>query len=195
MSDTKKKKSTTKKDVEMSLYVEDKAQKAKKGEASISLVQDGEMIECDRNVPKVLKVFGKKDEVVVMNRKKVKGYAPVVFAIILFSGLLFLNIYNQIKLDTVGNNLAEMNRQLSDLEAEKQLYTQKIAQKDKEVLEQANEYIEKELGMVKAEQEENGVYIELQLDDETLVVENEREKNGWTTLLSGVGRFFSDIFG
>ena len=64
---------------------------------------------------------------------------------------------------------------------------------DKEALENNSDYIENELGMVKEDPEK--VYVDLPLEDEVYVVEEETKENGWTTLLSSVGRFFSDIFG
>ena len=190
------KKTTSKKTNQMSVYEEKKPIKAKKPQnagSSISVVCDGELVETEVSSSIYERAFNKNSEIVVKNKNKKKGYAPTVFAIILFSGLLLTNVWSQIKLDKVGDEVATMNRQLADLEAKEEEYTQKLAKKNEKALEEAADYIENELGMAKGDSSTT-VYVELQLDDETVVIEKEENKNGWTTLLSSVGRFFSDLF-
>lgn len=169
-----------------------------KGETSISVRRNGELIEGDTKLPFYNRFFAnrfsdKDKEITVVNRKRTKGYAPTVFAIILFSGLLFTNILCQIRLDKVSNDMASMKSDFESYRVIEREYTQKLAQKDKDALEEFGNYIEDDMGMIKDELDK--VYVEMQLDDETIVVEREETKNGWTTLLSGMGRFFSDIFG
>ncbi len=169
-----------------------------KGETSISVRRNGELIEGDTKLPFYNRFFAnrfsdKDKEITVVNRKRTKGYAPTVFAIILFSGLLFTNILCQIRLDKVSNDMASMKSDFESYRVIEREYTQKLAQKDKDALEEFGAYIEDDMGMIKDELDK--VYVEMQLDDETVVVEREETKNGWTTLLSGMGRFFSDIFG
>ena len=171
---------------------------AKKGESGISLVNQNDLIERETK-PSLLgffsgiKALNKEEEITVVNKKKTKGYAPTVFAIILFSALLLTNVVCQVTLDGISNDMATMNKQLAEYKAAESVYSEKLAKKDEAVLEGQKEYIEGEMGMVKEDPEK--VYVELQLDDEITVVEMEEEPNCWTTLLSGMGRFFSDIFG
>lgn len=169
---------------------------ADKSETSISINHNGEIIGGDTKLPLHNRLFANAfsdNEITVVNRKRTKGYAPTVFAIILFSGLLFINIYCQVKLDTVSNDMTSMRSQLETLKENEKEYSLKLAQKDKEVLEEYAEYVEGELGMVK--EDPNKVYVEMKLEDETTVIEKVETTNGWTTLLSSMGRFFSDIFG
>ncbi len=192
-------KKVVKKNKELSIYDElSEIDVDDKVERSISLVHNGEKIEGDTKLPLHNRFFAnrfsdKDKEITVVNRKRTKGYAPTVFAIILFSGLLFTNILCQIKLDKVGNDMASMKSQLETYKELEKEYSQKLSQKDKEVLEEYEYYIEENMGMIK--DDPNKVYVEMKLDDETLVVEKEDNKNGWTTLLSSVGRFVSGIFG
>jgi hypothetical protein len=169
-----------------------------KGETSISVRRNGELIEGDTKLPFYNRFFAnrfsdKDKEITVVNRKRTKGYAPTVFAIILFSGLLFTNILCQIKLDKVGNDMASMKGQLETYKELEKEYSQKLTQKDKDVIEEYANYIEDNMGMVKDDIDK--VYVAMELEDETVVIEKEQNKNGWTTLLSSMGRFFSDIFG
>ncbi len=190
------KKTTAKKTNQMSVYEEKKPKETKKAQtagSSISVVCDGELVETEVSSSIYERAFNKNSEIVVKNKNKKKGYAPTVFAIILFSGLLLTNVWSQIQLDKVSDDVASMNRQLADLEAQEEEYTQKLAKKNEKALEDAADYIENEIGMVKGDSATT-VYVELQLDDETVVIEKEKSKNGWTTLLSSVGRFFSDLF-
>ncbi len=193
------KKITVEKDKELSIFDEiTEADTADKVERSISLVHNGEMVEGDTKLPFYNRFFAnrfsdKDKEITVVNRKRTKGYAPTVFAIILFSGLLFTNILCQIKLDKVGNDMASMKGQLETYKELEKEYSQKLTQKDKDVLEEYECYIEDNMGMVKDDIDK--VYVAMELEDETVVIEKEQNKNGWTTLLSSMGRFFSDIFG
>ena len=161
------KKTTSKKTNQMSVYEEKKPIKAKKPQnagSSISVVCDGELVETEVSSSIYERAFNKNSEIVVKNKNKKKGYAPTVFAIILFSGLLLTNVWSQIKLDKVGDEVATMNRQLADLEAKEEEYTQKLAKKNEKALEEAADYIENELGMAKGDSSTT-VYVELQLDD------------------------------
>ena len=192
-------KSLVKKNKEVSIFDDlTELEAEEKGETSISVRHNGELIEGDTKLPFYNRFFAnrfsdKDKEITVVNRKRTKGYAPTVFAIILFSGLLFTNILCQIRLDKVSNDMASMKSDFESYRVIEREYTQKLAQKDKDALEEFGSYIEDDMGMIKDELDK--VYVEMQLDDETVVVEREETKNGWTTLLSGMGRFFSDIFG
>ncbi|MBO7253686.1 MAG: hypothetical protein J6V36_00105 [Clostridia bacterium] len=201
MSDNKnnklKKSENSQKDLSL-LYDYSNDEKSKNRVTSISLQNKDEIMEGgrERSSGKSLftKMFSKKDkEIVVVDRKRTKGYAPTVFAIILFSGLLFTNVLCQVKLDNVSNDIAAMTKEFQALEEKEKEYSYKLSQNDKEALENNSDYIENELGMVKEDPEK--VYVDLPLQDEVYVVEEETKENGWTTLLSSVGRFFSDIFG
>ncbi len=171
---------------------------SKKTGTCISVRNKDEIIEGDTEFSSRKSLFTKsfsekEKEIVVYDRKKTKGYASTVFAIILFSGLLFTNILCQVKLDNVSNDIASMTREFESLKELEKEYSYKLSNKDKEAIESNSDYIENELGMVKNDPEK--IYVDLQLEDEVYVVEEESKKDGWTTLLSSVGRFFSDIFG
>ncbi len=195
----KNSKELTKKNKEVSIYDElSEIDTAEKVETSISLCHNGEMIDGDTKLPFYNRFFANRfsdqnKEITVVNRKRTKGYAPTVFAIILFSGLLFANILCQIRLDNVSNEMASMKSDFETYKEYEKEYTQKLEQKDKDILEDYGYYIEENMGMV--DDDPNKVYVEMNLDDETIVIEKEESENGWTTLLSSVGRFFSDIFG
>ncbi len=199
MSDNKNNKLTKngKKQNDLSLFEDYNDESlSKKGGTSISVRNKDEIIEGDTDVNFRHSFFTKKlseKEIVVVDRKKTRGYAPTVFAIILFSGLLFTNVLCQVKLDNVSNDIASMTREFEALKEDEKEFSNKLSKKDKEAIENNSYYIENELGMVKDDPEK--VYVDLQIEDEIYVVEEEKEKNGWTTLLSSVGRFFSDIFG
>lgn len=200
MSKTQKNnKDLIKKDRELSIFDDlNEIDTTEKVERSISLVRGGETIEGDTKLPLLNRIFDnlfsdKDKEITVVNRKRTKGYAPTVFAIILFSGLLFANILCQIRLDSVSNDMASMKSDFEAYKVYEKEYTQKLSQKDKEVLEEYENYIEENMGMIK--DDPNKIYVEMKLDDETVVVEKEEKTNGWTTLLSSAGRFLSNIFG
>ena len=200
MSKTQKNnKDLIKKDRELSIFDDlNEIDTTEKVERSISLVHGGETIEGDTKLPLLNRIFdnlfsNKDKEITVVNRKRTKGYAPTVFAIILFSGLLFTNILCQIRLDNVSNDMASMKSDFEAYKVYEKEYSQKLSQKDKEVLEEYEDYIEENMGMIK--DDPNKIYVEMKLDDETVVVEKEEKTNGWTTLLSSAGRFLSNIFG
>ena len=198
MSENKKNKRKTDETTNKNEITVSSGKNVKKGESGISLMNQSEFIEKEtkptlRGIFSGIRALNKEDEVTVINSKKTKGYAPTIFAIILFSALLLTNVICQITLDNISNDMASMNKQLAEFKAAETVYSEKLAQKDEEVLENQKDYIENNMGMVKDDPEK--VYVELQLDDEITVVEVEEETNGWTTLLSGMGRFFSDTFG
>ena len=98
----------------------------------------------------------------------------------------------QAKLDQVQNEFSDIKYQLEQYKEQEQIYTEQLRQKDKELLQEYESYITNNMGMVR--DEPNVVYVDLPLEDEIIVIEKPLRENGWTSMLSSMGKFISELF-
>ena len=175
--------------------VESRENKKNGAESSVSVITyKGEKLEYKKPKEKrgiAKKILIHKGYVAKSKRKSGMNILSPVLAVLVITCLFAFLVLNQMRLEECENKLASMNSELLKLEYAEDELEYKLAKKEDATL--IKEYAES-IGMVDGS-EKQPVYVEMQLENETTVIEAEEKESGWTSLLSSMGKLFSEILG
>ncbi len=129
-------------------------------------------------------------------RKKRKERAPLpigtIFTAIIFTVLFGIMIVNYAEIDKYNNELGDLNKRITEMQAEYNSLEQELTRKDD--LSYIRNYAENELGMVKRETL-NSKHVQTQsVDAKSEVIKYDDDEGGLGVMLSGMAEAFKDFF-